>query len=900
MKKLLILMAWAVCVAVHAQDAGRQLFTADWRFMLADKAADYSGTEVNDSTWRRLNLPHDWAIEGDFDKDNPSGTGGGALPGGVGWYRKTFTIDEKGAKDRFRLDFDGAYMNATVWINGHKLGTRPYGYISFGYDITPYINIGKENVVAVRVDNSDQPNSRWYSGCGIYRNVWITVQPKVHVDTNGVQVTTSVNGLSTDKKGNAISTRTTLTVRTTVRNDGVKAGKATVSQTLYNEAGKFVGKSDLQIVKVQPGEALTVEQTLQLTNVRLWSPEHPSLYRLATSVSSKGDGTKINAKKTAVASGIGTALALVTGFGFLAVATDKTTALDTYMTTVGFRKFSFTDQGLTLNGKPLQIQGVCNHHDLGCLGAAFNTAALYRQLRKLKEIGINGIRCSHNPPSPELLDLCDEMGFIVMDESFDMWRKKKTANDYARYFNEWHERDLHDFVVRDRNHPSILMWSIGNEVLEQWSDANADTLSLEEANLILNFGHSPEMLAGEDGEMSVNSLLTKKLADFVRNLDPTRPITAGCNEPNPGNHLFKSGALDIIGYNYHNQNIPDVHKNFPGKPFIITESNSALMTRGYYRMPSNHEFLWPERWDKPFEDPTFSCSAYDNCHAPWGNTHEETLLLMKKNPWITGQYVWTGFDYIGEPTPYGWPARSSYFGIFDLAGFPKDVAYLYKSELTTDTVLHLFPHWNWGDETYAGDDIAPSLLDENGMVDLWAYYNNADEVELFVNGESQGRKSKGDGLDSLHVWWRVKYAPGEIKAVSYKNGAVVTETVTKTAGKPAIVSLSPSRARMFADGRDLMFVEVQVCDAEGNPCPNASNLIQFHAFGPAIIVGVDNGSPISLERFQDEKRRAFYGKCLVVLQGIAGMEGKATLTATSEGLAGCAIEIPCVGLTSKP
>ena len=888
MKKLLILMAWAACVAVHAQDAGRQLFTADWRFMLADKAADYSGTEVNDSTWRRLNLPHDWAIEGDFDKDNPSGTGGGALPGGVGWYRKTFTIDEKGAKDRFHLDFDGAYMNATVWVNGHKLGTRPYGYISFGYDITPYINIGKENVVVVRVDNSDQPNSRWYSGCGIYRNVWMTVQPQIHVEPNGTYVTTEVSGIVT-KKGKAIAKRGTVTIRTTIRNNESVDKKVAVWQCLSKPQSKKKLATNTQHVNVKACDTVTVVQTLEIKDVELWSPESPSLYQVFTRV----DPVLTVKEKMKKAWKIATT-DIGERFNNMEITWDE------YITPVGFRQFSFTDKGLTLNGKPYQIQGVCNHHDLGCIGAMANTTAMVRQLYYLKWMGINGIRCSHNPPSPELLDLCDEMGFIVMDESFDMWRKKKTANDYARYFNEWHERDLHDFVVRDRNHPSILMWSIGNEVLEQWSDANADTLSLEEANLILNFGHSPEMLAGEDGEMSVNSLLTKKLADFVRNLDPTRPITAGCNEPNPGNHLFKSGALDIIGYNYHNQNIPDVHKNFPGKPFIITESNSALMTRGYYRMPSNHEFLWPERWDKPFEDPTFSCSAYDNCHAPWGNTHEETLLLMKKNPWITGQYVWTGFDYIGEPTPYGWPARSSYFGIFDLAGFPKDVAYLYKSELTTDTVLHLFPHWNWGDEAYAGDDIAPSLLDENGMVDLWAYYNNADEVELFVNGESQGRKSKGDGLDSLHVWWRVKYAPGEIKAVSYKNGAVVTETVTKTAGKPAIVTLSPSRAKMYADGRDLMYVDVQVCDAEGNPCPNASNLIQFHAFGPAIIVGVDNGSPISLERFQDEKRRAFYGKCLVVLQGIAGMEGSATLTATSEGLAGCAIEIPCVGLTSKP
>ncbi len=914
MKRLLILVVWTVCVAVYAQDMNRQLFNDGWRFLLADKTADYSGTNVDDSAWRTLDLPHDWAVEGDFSQDNPSGTGGGALPGGVGWYRKTFTLDnnegkasqkakENGKKKAknpkefkyFRLDFDGVYMNATVWVNGHKLGTRPYGYISFGYDITPYLHLDGENTVAVRVDNSDQPNSRWYSGCGIYRNVWLTALPQLHVDTNGVYVTTSVNGITTDKNGESISTRTTLTVRTTVRNEGEKPRKAKVVHYMHDPQDKHAAKSDYAFVTVPPHDTASVVQTLTLSDVLLWSPESPHLYSLTTNVIGNSGGV-VNGAKTAVINGLGMSLALLTGVGFVGVSF-KDGYHDIYHTPIGFRRFAFTDKGLTLNDKPLQIQGVCNHHDLGCLGAVVNTTGMIRQLTKLKEIGINGIRCSHNPPSPELLQLCDEMGFIVMDESFDMWRKKKTANDYAKYFNEWHERDLRDFVLRDRNHPSILLWSIGNEVLEQWSHADADTLSLEEANLILNFGHSADQLAKEDGEMSVNSLLTKKLADMVRQLDSTRPITAGCNEPAPGNHLFRSGALDVIGYNYHNPNVADVHKNFPGKPFIITESNSALMTRGYYRMPSDYKYKWPERWDKPFADPTYSCSSYENCHAPWGNTHEETLLLMKRNPWITGQYVWTGFDYIGEPTPYGWPARSSYFGIFDLAGFPKDVAYLYKAELTNDTVLHLFPHWNWGDETYAGEGIAPSLLDENGMVDLWAYYNNADEVELFVNGESQGRKSKGDGLDSLHVWWRVKYAPGEIRAVSYKGGTIVAEAVRKTAGRPDHVVLVPEKKQIFADGRDLSYVDVYVCDKDGNICPNASNLVKFSVSGPAKVVGVDNGSPISLERFQATQRRAFYGSCLVVLQGKRGQAGTATLTATSDGLQGSTIELPCIDLS---
>ena len=447
-----------------------------------------------------------------------------------------------------------------------------------------------------------------------------------------------------------------------------------------------------------------------------------------------------------------------------------------------------------------------------------------------------------------------------------MWRKKKTRHDYSRYFNEWHERDLTDLIVRDRNHPSIFMWSIGNEVLEQWTDAKADTLSLEEANLVLNFGHSADMLA-KDGEMSVNSLLTKKLADMVRKLDATRPVTAGCNEPNPNNHLFRSGALDIIGFNYHDDWFAGVPENFPGKPFIVTESVSGLMTRGYYQMPSDSMFVWPARWDKPFYDASFSCSSYDNCHVPWGNRHEGTMRHVKNNDFISGQYVWTGFDYIGEPTPYGWPARSSYFGIIDLAGFPKDVYYMYQSEWRPDkAVLHLFPHWNWTE----GQDI-----------DLWAYYNNADEVELFVNGKSQGVRSKGK--DDFHVMWRVKYESGTVKAVSRKEGKTVAEQEIRTAGEPAQIRLSPDRSTIQADGKDLSFITVEILDKDGNLCPNAENDVTFAVEGAGFIAGVDNGSPISMEKFKDNHRKAFYGKCLVVLQN-NGEPGGVKVTATADGL----------------
>ena len=819
---LLLLLAGACTSVSQPEDNGRRVdFTTGWTFNLGDDESA-SAPDYDDSGWRKLNLPHDWAIEGDFSKDNPSGTGGGALPGGIGWYRKVFTVDKADLGKRLYIDFDGVYMNSTVYINGHKLGTRPYGYISFSYDLTPYINWDGKNVVAVRVDNAEQPNSRWYSGCGIYRNVWLTRVAPVHVAQWGTFVTAE----------NVSENGALLKIHTKVQYDAdsTETTQVTLLSQLLDASGKVVGEATSD-VELQAGTSKDIPQEITVANPQLWNLENPYLYKVKTVLSQNGQ------------------------------------TVDTYYTNTGIRTFSFdVEKGFVLNGKQVKINGVCMHHDLGCLGAAINTRAIERQLEILKEMGCNGIRCSHNPPAPELLDLCDRMGFIVMDETFDMWRKRKTAHDYSRYFDEWHERDLTDLVVRDRNHPSIFMWSIGNEVLEQWSDAKADTLSLAEANLILNFGHSEDMLAKE-GEMSVNSLLTKKLADMVRALDPTRPITSGCNEPNPNNHLFRSGALDIIGFNYHHEWFAEVPENFPGKPFLVTESVSGLMTRGYYRMNSDSMYIWPKRWDIPFFDESFSCSSYDNCHVPWGSTHEETWRLVKNSDFISGQYIWTGFDYIGEPTPYGWPARSSYFGIVDLAGFPKDVYYMYQSEWRPDkTVLHLFPHWNW---------------EPGQTIDLWAYYNNADEVELFINGKSQGVRSKGK--DDLHVCWRVTFEPGTVKAVSRKDGKVVAEQEIYTAGEPAQVRLTPDRASIHADGRDLSFVTVEILDKDGNLCPNADNEVTFDVQGDGFIAGVDNGSPISMERFKANHRKAFYGKCLVVIQN-NGKSGNISLTATADGL----------------
>ena len=793
MKRFFCLVC-VLCGLTTIQARQRQNFDADWLFVLAD-SAQMSKAEYNDSWWRQLDVPHDWAIEGDFYVGHPSGAGGGALPGGIGWYRKHFSLEKI---EKVFLEFDGVYMNSTVYVNGEKVGFRPYGYSSFEYDITPYVHEG-ENVVAVRVDNSDQPNSRWYSGCGIYRHVWLTQTNPIHVKHWGVFVNASV------KKGKGH-----LDVEVSLD------GAGSIENTLFDPKGKVVGKSK------------GAKSTIQVAKPLLWSCEQPNIYKVRTEV-------KVGGK-----------------------------LVDTYETTTGFRDFKFDPKtGFWLNGKNFKLNGVCEHHDFGCLGSAINEDAMHRKLTKLKAMGVNSIRSSHNPPAPELLNMCDTMGIIVMDESFDMWRRKKTQNDYARFFDEWHERDLTDLVLRDRNHPSVLMWSIGNEVLEQWSDAQADTLTLEQANLILNAGHDASTLAKE-GELSVNSLLTMHLAEIVKRYDTSRPITAGCNEPSPNNHLFKSGAIDLIGFNYHHQWVPGVPENFHDKPFIFSESVSALQTRGFYMMPSDSIYRAPKQWWLPYTDPSYMCSAYDNMSASWGSTHEETWDVVKHTPYVGGQYIWTGFDYIGEPTPYGFPARSSYFGIIDLAGFPKDSYYMYQSEWTSKPVLHLFPHWNW----VPGDEI-----------DMWCYYNNADEVELFINGQSQGVRKKADS-HQYHVMWRVVFDPGEVKVVARKDGKEVGEQTIKTAGAPDHIRLSYDYK-----GKTTDFIVAEVVDKDGNLCPWADDEIFFIYEGEGGILGTDNGCQTSMERFTAPHRKAFFGKCLVVAKG------KGSITAKSATLKPSWIEI---------
>jgi beta-galactosidase len=778
-------------------------FNSDWRFHLGDVGSGQN-PELDDSQWRLLNLPHDWSIEGEFSEKNPATPGGGALPGGIGWYRKTFNVPDNAKSKKVLVDFDGVYRNSEVWINGHYLGKRPYGYSSFQYELTPYLNYGSQrNVMAVKVDNSQQPNSRWYSGSGIYRNVWLTTVNKLHIDHWGTYATTpEVSDQSAKIK-----------FETMVRNDSQTDASVTLTTILYDAGGKEVGRTASTIVAAK-GAASGVPHELTVKRPTLWSVEQPYLYRAVSVLDQNGHPVD----------------------GVIA---------DRYETPVGIRHFGFdVDKGFVLNGKPVKIRGVCDHHDLGALGAAVNTRALERQLEMLKAMGVNGIRTSHNPPAPELLELADKLGFIVMDEAFDMWKKEKTPFDYHLDWDQWHKRDLEDMILRDRNHPSVFIWSIGNEISEQW-------------------GGNPA--AGVIG---------KELSGIVKGLDKTRPITSACNFVSDQNTLITAGDLDLVGTNYAHERIADFPKMFSGRRLIGTETTSALQTRGSYDMPSDLIRRWPAKWDEPLKDGNadYSCSAYDNCSAPWGSTHEETWKVVKKYDFFSGMFIWTGWDYIGEPTPYPWPARSSYFGIIDLAGFPKDVYYMYQSEWTNKPVLHIFPHWNWK---------------QGDTVDVWAYFNS-DEVELFLNGKSLGTKRKTG--DDLHVFWRVPYQPGTLKAVSRKNGKIVLTDEVQTAEQPAKIILVPDRRTINADGSDLSFVTVKIVDKNGTVVPNADNLVGFQLSGEGLLAGVDNGSQISHESFKANHRKAFHGLCLAIIQS-KGKAGRIVLKANAPGLTPASVEI---------
>lgn len=761
-------------------------FSSDWKFNLGNDSTASNET-FNDAAWRTLNLPHDWSVEGSFSKDHPATNQGGALPGGIGWYRKTFILTEVDNEKKVAIEFDGVYRNSEVWINGHYLGKRPNGYISFSYDLTPYLKFGNQkNVIAVKVDNSQQPNSRWYSGSGIYRDVRLVVTKWWALKSEDVFVYCT----TANSRAAVITAETKLVTKNT---------DIGISADIYNAQGKFI--ASMTPVKINEQHNFTF--SYKINNPVLWSVSNPALYKIKLKV-------------------------------FVAAR-----QMDHYETSFGIRSFHFDAQkGFFLNNQPLKIKGVCLHHDLGALGAAFNRSAARRQLTILKQMGCNAIRTAHNPPAPQFLDLCDEMGFLVMDEAFDMWHKKKNKFDYSRDFKDWYKKDLEDMVLRDRNHTSVFMWSIGNEIREQFDSSAVQ--------------------------------FTKELVDIVKRIDPTRHVTAAVTETYfEKNFIAQSNALDVLGFNYKDYDYDSLPKRFVNQKFIASETVSGLATRGVYQSPSDTNRIWPPNYkvqDTFTANKDLTCAAYDNTYAYWGNTHEKAWLAVKKRDFIAGTFVWSGFDFLGEPVPYQWPARSAYYGIVDLAGFPKDVYFMYQSEWTTKPVLHIFPHWNWN----KGD-----------MVDVWGYYNNADEVELFLNGKSLGIRKKT--ADALHVMWRVPFTPGTIKAVSRKNKKTVLVKEIKTTGAPVRIELTAERKIIKTGGDDMCFITARIVDKDGNTVPDAGNLIKFSITGNAAIAATDNGYQADTVSFSSTQRTAWKGMALAIVKS-GSKKGNSTLTARADGL----------------
>lgn len=834
MKHFFLLIASIIMASsynVNAQERIIEDFNFDWSFKLGDDQ-QFATKDFDDSSWRELHLPHDWSIEGEFSKDNPSTPGGGALPGGIGWYRKHFRSPKLDGR-HIAIEFDGIFMNSTVFVNGHKVGFRPYGYSSMSYDITPYLNPqGEENIIAVRCDNSEQPNSRWYAGCGIYRNVRLVNTANVFVDYTGTYITTP----EISKERGTIKAQVSIS---NLRND---ASKVTLENKILDAKGRCVAKNSVTKA-INAGASADMEMTIEVNNPILWDVDNPYLYNVVSYVMVDGK------------------------------------VVDDYITPFGFRYFEFkADTGFWLNGRNLKLKGVCMHHDLGALGTAVHRRGLERQLDILQSFGVNAIRTSHNPPTPELLDMCDERGILVMDEAFDMWRRAKTRYDYARYFDEWHQKDLIDFIKRDRNHPSIVMWSVGNEILEQWNsndDVKLDDLPAEQRNLLINFISENATGNKDDVEKNTNVLLTRHMVATLKKYDNTRPVTAGCNETRPTNNLIRSGALDIIGFNYHVQDYDSVKEWYPNMPFIGSETASSLNSRGFYIHPSTKINVVPERWDAPHQTDHHQCSAYDNSRAPWATLHEEAWVAVRDRDFCAGTFIWTGFDYLGEPTPYSWPSRSSYFGIVDLCGFPKDCYYMYRSEWTNNPTLHLFPHWNWN----VGDKI-----------DMWVYYNTADEVELFLNGKSLGKRTKTS--DRLHaIWENVEFEAGEITAIGYKNGKEILRHSRKTADKAEKIVLTADRKVLKADGYDLAYVTVECADAKGNLVPTAMNQLYFEVDGVGELVGVDNGNAAGGESLKGNKMKLFNGKAIAIVRTKRNESGKITLKVTSDDMESATVKL---------
>lgn len=777
-------------------------------------------SDFDDSSWEKMDLPHDWAIKGPFQEgDNPEVGGGmGRLPiNGVAWYRKKLDIPKSDNGRSIFLDIDGAMSYAIVWLNGNLVGGWPYGYNSWRLDLTPYIKPGGENQLAIRVDNPNN-SARWYSGAGIYRNVWLVKTNSVHVGQWGTNITTTE---ISDKLA-------TVKLEITVDNDSEKHALYNIDTKIYalNENGEKVSDAVAEVFtageEVAAGENHTTTVETSIRNPQLWGPpptQKPNLYLAEINI------------------------------------LDGNTVIDNYRSTFGIRTIEFKgDIGVIVNGEHIKIQGVNQHHDLGAIGATFNIRAAERQLELLKELGCNAIRMAHNPPAPELLELTDKMGFLVVDEIFDAWERRKTPHDFHLIFPDWYEADTRAFIRRDRNHPSVILWSYGNEVGEQYTGA-------------------------EGAEVG------QKLVSIIKEEDPTRLTTASMNYAKP--EMEFPTVMDVINLNYQGEGIrnapeyahlqgiktpplyPEFNKTFPEKVILSSETAASLSTRGTYLFPVTNGNSAPASDETGGDPENHYVSAYELYTAPFGASPDKVFASQDKHPYVGGEFVWSGWDYIGEPTPY-YSSRSSYFGIIDLAGFKKDRFYLYQSRWRPDLpMVHILPHWNW-----------PERIGEITPVHV---FTSGDEAELFLNGESLGRKKKGEFEYRLR-WDDIKYQPGELKVIAYKNGEKWAEDVVKTTDSPYGFELTADRATINANSKDLSFITVKVVDENGLFVANANNLIEFEIEGPGKIIATDNGDPTDMVAFPSLKRKAFNGLALAIVQSTKNEKGVITLNAKSENL----------------
>ncbi|MCF3651552.1 beta-galactosidase GalB [Synoicihabitans lomoniglobus] len=786
-----------------------------------DPGADFPFVQddFNDAAWEPVTLPHDWAIKGPFYEGYPTPVGGGMgrLPSpGVAWYRRDLDIPASDAGRTLTLEVDGAMSYAMVWLNGHLVGGWPFGYTSFHLDLTPYVNFGGPNQLSIRLDNP--PNSsRWYPGGGLYRSVWLTKTNPVQVGQWGTFITT--------RDVSAEAATVDIAINLTNRADTDASVRTTTEIYALDAAGERVGSA---VAAFAPREATVVAgsdqriaSTVTLAQPRLWGPypsQTPHLYVAVTTLHQGGD------------------------------------MVDVYETRFGIRDLLFDPvKGLFVNGEHITFQGVNQHHDLGALGAAFNVRAAERQLEILRELGCNAIRLAHNPPAPELLELTDRMGFLVINESFDAWERKKPPLDFHLIFPEWGEQDMRALVRRDRNSPSVIMWSVGNEVGEQYTDEAGATVG-------------------------------QRMHDITKAEDPTRPTAASMNYAKP--HMPLPTVFDTVTLNYQGEGIrnapayahlkgintpplyPAFHEAFPDKMIISSENAAAVSSRGEYLFPVTPGISAPVEGGKGGDPVAQHVSAYELYTAPFGSSADKVLGSLARHPYVAGGFVWSGWDYLGEPTPY-YGARSSYFGVIDLAGFPKDRFYLYQAAWRPDLpMVHVLPHWNWPDRV--------------GEVTPVHVFTTGDEAELFLNGKSLGRKTKGE-YDYRLRWDDVIYAPGEIKVVAYQAGAKWAEHIVKTTGPAAALKAEPDRATITADGQDLSFVTVRVLDADGEFIRNAKPKLKFSISGPGEIVATDNGDPTDLTAFPSLQRQAFNGLALAIVRGKPGEPGEITVTVTAEG-----------------